>query len=619
MPPAPPAPLKKKKPDNACLDISGIACPSSCFLSLLRKGDLKRARCMARKLEELLESGIPEPNGISGEVPVLAASLLGRGRKRLVAACARAGLKNTLLAIRRMGIVNFSGKEDLWDAAVEAFPQDAELAALCTKMNVLVSRYEGEARAEAFETWLKQAGNLANLEDVYKLFRICHDPKLLRRSPIVAIRDAMDRAFGDGMTGPRRVVQAMSACDFGDLDLAGKILAKVPSDEQGLDQALERVAGLRETLDWMAEEVQDAIERFWKFTAKASDPLAAARAALQKEKDSVAILMPYGQIPFGRKVMLNHARVTLPRPKHIMKIINTTIRILREREQKYRIHMWPWPLGKNPPLAGHVRTLAHHAIATEADTRTVVHKASHIPDTWLIDRRGYSGWSSLRHLTRDDILRLDDSSHEREAFFRSLRQKYIDANYSTKLQPERNDAGLPDDYVFLATQMPSDTVQALAWIKQPTLISEAVRWAERTGRALVIKRHPLCRDIRVTGLLDRELPANVHVINAPIHDLIKPARAVIVGNSGAGFEALMQGKPVIAAAPSDYQVATRTVRTVWDFRENLDKIDALTEDSDFVKAFVHVYLKKLVIDPNDDKAVESALLSWFERAGWWDQ
>ena len=611
-------PKESRPDDDAGSGNFGDACPSDAFLTLLEKADLKGARCVARKLEALFESGYPEPNGLPGDVPVAVAALHGQERKRLIAVCAKAGPKDTLRAILRMRNLNFSGMENLWDAAMEAFPQDAEMAALCMKMNILVSRYEDrKARAEAFAAWLKFAGDSAYLGEIYKLFRICHAPKLLGRAPIAACRNAMDRATGDRMTGSRRIAEAITVCDFGDMELAEKILAGVSPDEPRLDLAREGVAGLREALGSLAEEVQDAIERFWKIAAVASDPLAVARSALREERDRVAILMPFGRAPFGRKVVVNHAKVPVPKPMHLMRIIKTTIGILQERGQAYRIHMWPWSPGKNPPLAGHVRTLAFHAIATEADTRTVVHKGSHIPDTWLIDRSGYSGFSSLRHLTRGDISRLDDAPHERDAFFRALREKYIDANFSMKRQPEAIDA-VPDDHVFLATQMPSDSVQALAWIDQPTLISEAVRWAERTGRVLTIKRHPLCRDIRVTRLLDRELPTNVHVVNGPIHDLIKPARAVVVGNSGAGFEALMHGKPVIAVAPSDYQVATRTARTVAALRELLDRVDSLPDDSDFARAFVHVYLRKLVVDPNDGNAVKAALSRNFERAGWWD-
>ena len=578
------------------------------------------ARCMARKISTLLEvDGFLEASRLPGHVLVAVAALLGQERKRLVAACTRAGLNSTLLAIERMGNFKVSELENLLDAAMEAFPHDSGMAALCIKKNILFSRYEGEAKAKAFEEWLKHAGDSATLKDVYKLFRICHEPKVLRRAPIAAIRDAMDRAACDGLAGPERVLQAMSACDFGDMYLAEKILAGLPSNERGLDAALERVSGLRETLDWLADEVHEAINSFWETAAAARDPLEAVRSRLRKESDKVAILMPYGQAAFGRKVMANHAWVPEPKTMNFMRIIKATIRILRKRGQKYRIHMWPWPLGKNPPLAGHVRTLAFHAFATEADTRTVFHKGSHVPDTCLIDSGGYSGWSSLRHLTRDDIRKLDDAPHEREAFFRFLHEKYIDANYSVKQQPTSNDAMIPDDHVFLATQMPDDSVQALAWIDQMALISETIRWAESSGRTLVIKRHPLCRDMQVTRLLDRKLPANVHVINAPIHDLIKRARAVVVGNSGVGFESLMHGKLVITVASSDYQLATRTARTLEKLHELLDSMDSLPDDSDFIRAFVHVYLKKLVIDPSDDKAVETALSHQFERTGWWDE
>lgn len=503
---------------------------------------------------------------------------------------------------------------------MEAFPQDAELGALCTKMNIGVSRYEGKAREEAFKAWLEFAGESAGLGEIYGISRICYDPLLFGRASISAMRDVMDRATGDRMTGSKRAREAITACNLWDMELAEKILARIPSDEPRPDLANVCVSRLRETLDWLAEDLQDAIKRFWKFTATASDPLAAARSVLQEEKDSVAILMHFGLANFDRNsVWESKSRMREPNSLHHMRIIKTTIGILQKRRQKYRIHIWPGHLSRNPPLAGHVRTLAFHAFATKADTRTVVHKGSHLPDTWLIDRSGYSGWSSLRHLTRDDISKLDDAPHEREAFFRALHEKYIDPNFSGKFQPAASDVRLPDDYVFLATQMPSDSVQSLAWIDQPTLISETIRWAERTGRTLAIKRHPHCRDMRVTRLLDRKLPANVHVANGPIHDLIKPARAVIVGNSGAGFEALMHGKPVIAAAPSDYQVATRTVRTVDALHELLDTLDSLSDDSDFAKAFVHVYLKKLVINPRDDKAIETTLACHFEHAGWWEE
>lgn len=609
---------KELKPDNTDTNKFNDTSLSNVLLSHFRTGDIKNARCVARKLDTLQESRFLESRNLIGGMPIIVSALLGREKKHLIAVCKRAGPNHTLGAIRKMRNLNFSGMENLWDAAMLAFPKDAEIATLCTELNILTSRHEGVARAVTYEKWLKLAGNSACLGDTYKLFRISH-PNSPSRIPIVALRDAMDRATDDEMVGSKRVEEAVTACNFGDLALAKKILAKVPSKEPGLNLAYERFEDLQETLDWLAEEVQDAIYRFWKIAATASDPLAAARSMLREESDCAAILMPFGQAPFGKKVTVNNVKVPMPKPMHIMGIIKATVKILQARGQAYRIHMWPWPLGDNLPLAGHVRTLSFHAIATEGDTRTILHKRSHIPDTWLISRSGHSGLSALHQLTRDDILRLETALRDREAFFRALHEKYIDANLSTKLKPELNHVGLPDEYVFLATQAPADTVQAsYAWINRLDMISESVRWAKKTGKPLVIKRHPVCRDIRITRLLDRELPANVHVVNGPIQDLIKQARAVIVGNSSVGFEALMHGKIVIATAPSDYQLATRTARSVDALHETLDAMDSLSDDSDFVKSFVHVYLKKLVIDPNNEKAVKVALSRQFELAGWWD-
>ena len=608
--------LMKLKPSRANLARFGKTCLENAFRDLFQAGDLLGARSMAGTLAEYQEREILDPDSMPGDLAIAATMLLGEEKDRIASICAKAGRKCTLLAIRRTGKLNCLQLENLWDAATETFPQDAEVAGLCAQMNVLAFRHEGKACAEAFETWLKFAQDSENVGDIYNLYRNCLEPEIMGRMPFMACRDVLDQAVGEAVTDSKRLTAVICACNFLDLNYAEKNLSQIRVGTDMLDEARERVSGLRDALDGLTVEVQEAAERFWSSTATSPDPLAAARRSLREEKDKVAIAMPFGQVQFGRKETRNHARVLAQYPKYAMRIIKRTIRLLQERGLEYRIHMWPWPLFENPPLAGDARVLAYHTIATETDSRTVIHKGSHLPGTWSIDRSGYSGWSSLRHLTRDDISNLDDAPHEREAFFHALREKFIDANRTILPQPDSSEAMPPDGYVFLATQMPSDSVQAIAWIDQPALIAETIRWAERTSKALVIKRHPLCKDIRVTRLLDRELPSNVHVSRGPIHDLIKPSSVVIVGNSGVGFEALMHGKSVIAVAPSDYQVATRTARTVDALRKLLDGADSQPDDSEFARTFVHVFLKKLVIDPDDDAAVDTALTRHFEQAHW---
>lgn len=608
--------LKELKPSHANLTEFGKRCLENAFDEKFQAGDLHGARSMARTLAEYRESEILDSDSVPGDVAIAAAMLLGEEKIRISAICAKAGRECVLLAIRKTAGLNCLQLENLWDAAAETFPQDVEVAGICAQMNVLAFRHEGKARSEAFETWLKFAQNSENVGDIYNLHRNCLEPEISGQTPFMACREILDQKVGEEATDLKRLTAVICACNFLDLKYADNSLSRIRDGARMLDEARERVAGLRDALDGLTEEVQEAAERFWFATATSPDPLATARQSLREERDKVAIVMPFGQVQFGRKETADHARALAPLPKYAMRIIKRAIRLLQERGLEYRLHMWPWPLCETPPLAGDAKVLAYHTIAAETDSRTVIHKESHLPDTWSVDRGGYSGWSSLRRLTRDDISNLDDAPNEREAFFHSLQGKFMDVNRTRLPQPEPSEAMPPDGYVFLATQMPYDSVQAIAWIDQPALIAETIRWAERTGDALVIKRHPLCKDMSVTRLLDRELPANVHVSKGPIHNLIKAARAVVVGNSGVGFEALMHGKPVIAVAPSDYQVATRTARTVDELLELLDGADSLPDDSEFARTFVHVFLKKLVIDPNDDAAVDAALTRQFEQSRW---
>lgn len=608
--------LKKLKPSHANLTEFGNTCLEKAFDEMFQAKDLQGARTMARTLAEYQEREILDVDSVPGDVAIVMAMLLGEKKDRIASICAKAGKRCALLAIRKTGELNCVQLENLWDAAAETFPQDVEVAGLCAQMNILAYRHESKARAEAFETWLKFAQDSENVGDIYNLFRICHEVELSGRKPFMACRDVLDHARSEEATDMKRLTAVICACNFLDLKYAENNLSRIRPDARMLEEARERVFNLRDTLDGLTEEVQEAAERFWFSTAASPDPLETARLSLREDKKRVAIVLPLGRVQFGRKETANLARILAPLPKYAMRIIKRAIRLLQERGLEYRMHMWPWPLCENPPLAGDARVLAYHTIAAETDSRTVIHKGSHLPDTWSVDRGGYSGWSSLSRLTREEISNLDDAPREREAFFQSLKEKFMDVNRTILPQPDSDEAMPPDGYVFLATQMPNDSVQAIAWIDQPALIAETIRWAERTGDALVIKRHPLCKDMSVTRLLDRKLPANVHVSKGPIHDLIKAARIVVVGNSGVGFESLMHGKPVIAVAPSDYQVATRTARTVDALRELLDGSDSLPDDSEFARTFVHVFLKKLVIDPSDDAAVDAALIRQFEQARW---
>lgn len=80
---------------------------------------------------------------------------------------------------------------------------------------------------------------------------------------------------------------------------------------------------------------------------------------------------------------------------------------------------------------------------------------------------------------------------------------------------------------------------------------------EADGARVYVKLHPAQR--AETTVLVRALArktANLVISEASIHDLTQASQMVVTQNSAAGFEALMQKKPVITCAVCDYHHAT---------------------------------------------------------------
>ncbi len=80
---------------------------------------------------------------------------------------------------------------------------------------------------------------------------------------------------------------------------------------------------------------------------------------------------------------------------------------------------------------------------------------------------------------------------------------------------------------------------------------------EADGARVYVKFHPAQRE--ETTALVRTLArktANLVISEASIHDLTQASQMVVTQNSAAGFEALMQKKPVITCAVCDYHHAT---------------------------------------------------------------
>lgn len=202
--------------------------------------------------------------------------------------------------------------------------------------------------------------------------------------------------------------------------------------------------------------------------------------------------------------------------------------------------------------------IAYHSFGDVAHCWRV--KEAYLPDWYYFDRRGYSGWAEISDSQAlfEEAMAIDAA--EAVAFRDDLRRRLTEQNVSKYKQAAAGGFRHDAPFVFLAMQMPGDTVSRLARVDTVSLVRLAADQAARHGRDLVVKRHPLCKDDAVTALL-AELADHprVTLTDAALADILPQASAVLVVNSGVGFEALVHGKPVYASGAADYQWLTHAV------------------------------------------------------------
>ena len=102
----------------------------------------------------------------------------------------------------------------------------------------------------------------------------------------------------------------------------------------------------------------------------------------------------------------------------------------------------------------------------------------------------------------------------------------------------------------------------------------------------------------------RQFP-NVELSDRSVHDLTAASDLVITQNSAAGFEALMQKKPVITCAQTDYHHATIPVTSGRELEAAL--ADAPERQADFpFEAYFYWFLGLNLLEPQKDEFADRA-------------
>lgn len=234
--------------------------------------------------------------------------------------------------------------------------------------------------------------------------------------------------------------------------------------------------------------------------------------------------------------------------------------------------------------------------------RNILHaKPSYVWGFWYLDELGVNCHSSLRfaRFIADDI-----DAAKAEYFFNGVSGYMLRENVSKFPQEGRSETGLAPARAVVFCQDIEGFVHRSHYISTEDMI----RTAAQAGRGdlVYVKTHPNQSkpERRRIMAICADYP-NITMNDASIHDLIAASRVVITQNSAAGFEALMQRKPVITCAKSDYWHATLTPRTPKDLAEAIEFGPQAMTGFDYEK-FLYWFLDRNCLEPQKDDFAKRA-------------
>ena len=211
-----------------------------------------------------------------------------------------------------------------------------------------------------------------------------------------------------------------------------------------------------------------------------------------------------------------------------------------------------------------------------------------VPDQFhtTLDTLGYGPFSSISY-EKPDFENVDPG-----LFFASKVKAWVEMG-STKWGGFENKEEITDtDYWLVLGQCGGDSVNTHHdfgdyFTKLRQVVAELAR-VDR--RKIIVKLHPYtdgmdATDTILSDKLKAELEARsdqvkVYTGKVGIHNFIKNCRAVVLGNSGAGFEAMMHHKPIIAWGKPEYHWTSYDLRHLADLIRaiKLDWFDAEKQD-----------------------------------------
>jgi len=250
--------------------------------------------------------------------------------------------------------------------------------------------------------------------------------------------------------------------------------------------------------------------------------------------------------------------------------------------------------------------LFEHTVSINEIQNVINIKPFYLSDHYYFDKMGYSAWSEMALIKKSKDF---TNNSNIDSFFDKYRNNLTMNNLSKYVQPKFYDLKLPNKFFFLPLQLVDDTVNILCKHSTISFLKSFIKIFSKSNEILIIKRHPKCKSSKINNILKNIKTNNIFVLDASIHDLASKCSAVLVNNSGVGFESLFHLKPVYTFGESDYQVVCRNI-PIYDF--NPSNVKPLSVDEiNQIKFFIFKILNSYVIKTDD----KSTYLKAFKRIG----
>ena len=226
---------------------------------------------------------------------------------------------------------------------------------------------------------------------------------------------------------------------------------------------------------------------------------------------------------------------------------------------------------------------------------------------WYLDDLGVHWQSSIRLSDfPGEALPWDPSQY----FFDGVAGHMLEHNVSKLPQPARE--GLSPAFAAVFCQDIEDHWPRSHYLTTVEIIRNTARAAG--GGRVYVKPHPhsdeKTRD-KIEDLCKGD--PNLMVSDASVHDLIAASAAVVTQNSAAGFEALLQHKPVVLCARADYHHAAVTAKTEDDLRAILRDVGGRTRHVDYHR-YVAWFLNHRCFEPQAENFEARAWAKIMETA-----